>query len=93
MSAFDLQRDPQTLGNAMNPLGSTFAEVAKRLRSLSDGLSDPADIAAVNTYADELEREAKGHLFKFEDSTSTPRRSSMLNRDLLSGIGFAKHHR
>lgn len=30
-----------------------------RLRALADGLTDPADIAAVNKYVDELEREAK----------------------------------
>lgn len=34
-------------------------EVAKRLRALADGLTDPADIAAVNKYADELERQTR----------------------------------
>ncbi len=34
-------------------------EVAKRLRALAAGLTNPADIAAVNKYADELERAAE----------------------------------
>lgn len=34
-------------------------DVAKRLRALADGLTDPADIAAVNKYVDELEKAAK----------------------------------
>jgi hypothetical protein len=38
---------------------SASADVAKRLRALADGLSDPADIAAVRKYADELERRAR----------------------------------
>lgn len=38
---------------------STPEDVAMRLRALADGLTDPADIAAVNKYVDELEREAK----------------------------------
>lgn len=38
---------------------SSPEDVAKRLRALADGLTDPADIAAVNKYVDELEREAK----------------------------------
>jgi hypothetical protein len=38
---------------------STPEDVAKRLRSLGEGLTDPADVAAVNKYVDELERKAK----------------------------------
>jgi hypothetical protein len=34
-------------------------EVAKRLRALADSLTDPADIAVVRKYADELERQSK----------------------------------
>ncbi len=34
-------------------------EVAKRLRTLAAGLTNSADIAAVNKYADELERADK----------------------------------
>jgi hypothetical protein len=45
---------------------STPEEVAKRLRSLGEGLTDPADIAAVNKYVDELEREAKSPLLALE---------------------------
>ena len=33
--------------------------VAKRLRIIAASLTDPADIAAVNKYADELERSVK----------------------------------
>jgi hypothetical protein len=44
---------------------ATPAEVAERLRSLGEGLTNPVDVAAVNTYADELEREARAPLFKF----------------------------
>jgi hypothetical protein len=34
-------------------------ELAKRLRALAAGLTNPADIAAVHRYADEIEREAE----------------------------------
>lgn len=34
-------------------------EVAKRLRALANGLTDPTDIAAVHKYADELERQTR----------------------------------
>jgi len=46
---------------------STPREVAKRFRTLGEGLTNPADIAAVNKYADELDREAEGPLPKFEE--------------------------
>ena len=46
---------------------STPREVAKRLRSLGEGLTDPADIAAVKKDADELEREAEGPPPTFEE--------------------------
>jgi nitrate reductase assembly molybdenum cofactor insertion protein NarJ len=45
---------------------STPEEVAKRLRSLAEGLTDPGDIAAINKYVDELERKANAPLFTFE---------------------------
>jgi hypothetical protein len=48
---------------------STPEDVAKRLRSLGEGLTDPADIAAVNKYVDELERKAKAAQNKLEDGT------------------------
>jgi hypothetical protein len=34
-------------------------ELAKRLRALAAGLTNPADIVAVHRYADEIEREAE----------------------------------
>jgi hypothetical protein len=46
---------------------STPEEVAKRLRALAGGLTEPEDIAAVNKYADELEREAKEGQPRFEE--------------------------
>jgi hypothetical protein len=49
---------------------STPEDVAKRLRSLGEGLTDPADIAAVNKYVDELERNAKAARLKVEQGTS-----------------------
>jgi hypothetical protein len=54
---------------------STPEEVAKRLRALGEGLTDPADVAEVNKYVDELEREAKAAPLGFEgtSSTRTPR--------------------
>ncbi len=39
-------------------------EVAKWLRALAAGLTNPADIAAVNRYADELEQGAKAQRAK-----------------------------
>jgi hypothetical protein len=51
---------------------STREEVAKRLRALSEGLTDPADIAAVNKYVDELEREGRAPMFKFEQRRGEP---------------------
>ena len=50
---------------------STPEDVAKRLRSLGEGLTDPADIAAVNKYVDELERNAEAARLKAEQGTST----------------------
>jgi hypothetical protein len=41
-------------------------EVAKRLRALAAGLTDAADIAAVNKYADELERNGPAQYRKVE---------------------------
>jgi hypothetical protein len=35
------------------------AEIAKRLRELAKGLTDPEDIGAVHKYVDELEREGR----------------------------------
>lgn len=45
---------------------SSHAEVVGRLRALAKGLTDVADIAAINKYVDELEREAETPLSKFE---------------------------
>ena len=64
------------------------AEVAKRLRSLTAGLTDAADIAAVNTYADELERKERAPLFRFKDELYD---SEILRTS--SVVGLAKHHR
>jgi hypothetical protein len=48
------------IGGLMDDLAhSAPEEVAKRLRALAAGLTNPADIAAVNKYADELERASK----------------------------------
>lgn len=49
---------------------STPEEVAKRLRALAVGLTDPADIAAINKYVDELERKANAPPLEFEPSAS-----------------------
>ena len=49
---------------------STPEDIAKRLRSLAEGLTDPADIAAVNKYVDELERNAKATRLKVKQGTS-----------------------
>jgi hypothetical protein len=49
---------------------STPAEAAERLRALSEGLTDPADIAAINKYVDELERKANAPPLKFEPSAA-----------------------
>jgi hypothetical protein len=38
---------------------SSPEDVAKRLRELAKGLTDPDDVAAVNKYVDELEQIAK----------------------------------
>ena len=46
-------------------------DVAKRLRSVAEGLTDPADIAAVNEYADELERKAQAARLKSRRSTGS----------------------
>jgi len=44
----------------MNDLPHTDPlEVARRLRNLAAGLTDPDDMAAVNKYADELEQAAR----------------------------------
>jgi len=45
---------------------SSVEDVAKRLRELAKGLTDADDVAAVNKYVDELEREAE-----FQRSRST----------------------
>jgi hypothetical protein len=50
---------------------STPEDVAKRLRSLGEGLTDPADIAAVNKYVDELERNAEAARLKAKQGTNT----------------------
>jgi uncharacterized coiled-coil DUF342 family protein len=38
---------------------ASSAEIAKRLRELAKGLTDPEDIAAVHKYVDELEKESR----------------------------------
>ena len=55
---------------------ATPAEVAKRLRSLGEGLTDAADVAAINTYANELEREARAPLFTFRETTGDTKKRS-----------------
>lgn len=51
---------------------SSHAEVVGRLRALAEGLTDAADIAAINKYVDELERKAKSPSSKFESDLGGP---------------------